>query len=210
LGGVEGARFINKATHQRLRWDTHLISKTIERYIIAPMMGFSFGMWDQLKMPRFHFDTRVIGDLGMMDGLHKAVMMGAEIPADFVNQAFNIPKAEPGQKLLSIKTSEPQAMPSQLQQSKPQPGMAPLQQHNDVDDINKLAGQISSDDKNLDWINDLMDRINQSKSFDDFENIFTEWLREVDISDVEKNLAYSIFLKRIQGMIGDDDELDLV
>ena len=212
LGGIEGTKFINKSTHQRLLWDTHLIAKTIQRCIIGPIMGFSFGVWDQFKIPSFVFDTRVIGDFGAADGLYKLMLMGAEIPVDFVNEAFNIPKAAPDQKILRPITS-PQSSPisSQLQQQFSQRGMAPLQEHNeDADDIEKIAKSNSEDEENLTWIKDLVDRINQSTDFEDIEQVFLDWLAEVDISKIQKNLAYSIYLKMLQGRIGDDHELELI
>jgi len=197
LGGVEGVRFLNKATHQRLIWDTHLLARTIENCIIGPMMGFSFGNWDQLRKPKFVFDTKVLSEFGAADGIHKLVSIGAEVPVYFINDAFNIPKAGPGQKILVVTSTSPQAIPSQQLKSE----MAPLQHSDPATDV--CAGQINNDE----WLKDLVARFDHVEDFGDVEKVFTDWLDNVDIDNIQKQLAYSIFLKRLQGRLGDDEEL---
>lgn len=103
-GSYSLGRVHNEVRRDLLESDCEMVSKTLRRDMIRPLVGFNFGWEAPLPWFRFHY--------GEPDGLEREaarikILVDAgvkTIPANWVHEKFNIPMPEDGAETLSPPT----------------------------------------------------------------------------------------------------------
>ncbi|MCK5717754.1 MAG: DUF935 family protein, partial [Thiomargarita sp.] len=158
---VEGSKFLSNATYQRNKWDAHYLEQTIRRDILYYMNGFSYGVWDMLKTPKFKFDIRITGEFGSQaDGLLKIAQTGLKIGKAWAHEHLNIPIPKDGEEVLN-----PDDFKSDDNQAELKKKVVALKKEDDVDIIEDVATAASMESDKI--LGDLMKAMETAKDYDE-------------------------------------------
>lgn len=231
LSSVEGQRFINHATFQRNKWDCHFLQETIRHQIIYWINGYNYNEWDPLKIPKFSFDPRPVGEFaGNADALLKLIHAGVQIPKKWAHDFFNIPEPGEGEEILKIKEVKTTTPPAQIPKDKDsesddedlKPEDEPKDDNKDDDDDDKetkatalmryddddeddieiLSGNKAKDEKLWRAVTEpFVDGVKNANSYDELDDMFSQVLENESLSALTQDLAFFNFVKNMEGRL---------
>lgn len=186
--------------HDLLEADAIAISRTIQRQVILPLVGFNFG-WDA-PMPIFRISYQSPEDLAYTSSVYKALVeMGFDVSQEHISERFNIPMAaEDETPLAPAAASNPfeqmplkrRAKKTPLKNGKREEGFG------DVLDIEDQATAAAEDIMGR-ILQPIMERIGKAASLSEIgEGIISQY-PDIETDELQEMIARAMFMAGAEG-----------